>query len=56
MKAENITNRFGLKEATIEKIIAVFSQYPNIQKVLLYGSRAKGNYRNGSDTAFCATM
>ena len=36
MKAENITNRFGLKEATIEKIIAVFSQYPNIQKVLLY--------------------
>ena len=31
MKAENITNRFGLKEATIEKIIAVFSQYPNIQ-------------------------
>lgn len=49
MKAENITNRFGLKEATIEKIIAVFSQYPNIQKVLLYGSRAKGNYRNGSD-------
>lgn len=46
----NITsNRFGLKEATIEKIIAVFSQYFNIQKVLLYGSRAKGNYRNGSD-------
>jgi predicted nucleotidyltransferase len=49
MKAENITTRFGLKEATIEKIIAVFSQYSNIQKVLLYGSRAKGNYRNGSD-------
>ena len=49
MKLENITNRFGLKEATIEKIITVFSQYPNIQKVLLYGSRAKGNYRNGSD-------
>jgi uncharacterized protein len=43
------SNRFGLKEATIEKIITVFSQYPNIQKVLLYGSRAKGNYRNGSD-------
>ena len=49
MKLENITNRFGLKEATIEKIITVFSQYPNIQKVLLYGSRAKENYRNGSD-------
>jgi len=49
MKAENELRRFGLKEATINKIISVFSQYPQIHKVLLYGSRAKGNYRNGSD-------
>lgn len=49
MKAENELRRFGLKEATINQIISVFSQYPQIQKVLLYGSRAKGNYRNGSD-------
>ncbi len=26
-----------------------FSQYPSIEKVVLYGSRAKGNYRTGSD-------
>ena len=41
--------RFGLKESTIDRINAVFSQYPDIEKVVLYGSRAKGNYREGSD-------
>lgn len=49
MKAENELRRFGLKEATINQIISVFSQYPQVHKVLLYGSRAKENYRNGSD-------
>jgi predicted nucleotidyltransferase len=41
--------RFGLKEETIEKIIAVFSLFPEIDKAILYGSRAKGNYKHGSD-------
>jgi predicted nucleotidyltransferase len=41
--------RFGLKESTINRINTVFSQYPDIEKVVLYGSRAKGNYREGSD-------
>lgn len=40
---------FGLKEATIERIAAVFRQHPEIERVVLYGSRAKGNYRQGSD-------
>ena len=40
---------FGLDPATIRKIKGAFSKYPQIEKVLLYGSRAKGNYRNGSD-------
>ena len=40
---------FGLKESTITKINNIFSLYPSIDKVVLYGSRAKGNYRNGSD-------
>lgn len=39
----------GLSAATVEKIIAVFSQNDKIEKAILYGSRAKGNYRNGSD-------
>lgn len=40
---------FAIKESTIDRINAVFSQYPDIEKVVLYGSRAKGNYREGSD-------
>jgi predicted nucleotidyltransferase len=41
--------KFGLQETTIEKICSVLASYPQIEKALLYGSRAKGNYKNGSD-------
>ncbi len=41
--------KFGLKILTIEKINTVFSQYPEVEKAVLYGSRAKGNFKNGSD-------
>lgn len=41
--------RFGLPAHAIEKLCAVFQGWPQIQRVLLYGSRAKGNYRPGSD-------
>ncbi|MEI6290883.1 MAG: nucleotidyltransferase domain-containing protein [Chloroflexota bacterium] len=41
--------RFGLKEVTIEKICGVLAKYPPIEKAVIYGSRAKGNYKNGSD-------
>ncbi len=44
-----MTPRFGLKETTIEKICGVFAKYPQIEKAVIYGSRAKGNYKNGSD-------
>jgi predicted nucleotidyltransferase len=44
-----MTVRFGLKGTAIEKICSVFAQYPQIEKAVLYGSRAKGNYKNGSD-------
>lgn len=39
----------GLSPETIKKINAVFARYPKIQIVKLYGSRAKGNFRHGSD-------
>ncbi len=41
--------KFGLPDDTIEKINAVFIKYPSVEKVIIYGSRAKGNYKNGSD-------
>ena len=44
-----MTPRFGLKETTIEKIGAVLAKFPQVEKAVLYGSRAKGNYKNGSD-------
>ncbi len=41
--------KFGLSIKTIEKINAVFARFPEIEKVILYGSRAKGNFKRGSD-------
>ncbi len=41
--------KFGLSQKTIDAINSVFSQYPEIQEVIIYGSRAKGNFREGSD-------
>ncbi len=43
----------GLKDIDIKKIQRVFSNYEDIDKAILYGSRAKGNYRNGSDIDLC---
>ena len=40
---------YGLKDKHIKAINSVFSKYPQIEKAILYGSRAKGKYRNGSD-------
>jgi predicted nucleotidyltransferase len=41
--------RFGLPEKTIERIRAVLAHYPSIERAVIYGSRAKGTYKPGSD-------
>lgn len=41
--------RFGLRDKDIGDLESVFSQFKEIESVLIYGSRAKGNYREGSD-------
>jgi uncharacterized protein len=41
--------KYGLSDTAIEKINAVFASFPAVEKVVLYGSRAKGNYKPGSD-------
>ena len=41
--------KFGLKDYQIGKIQAIFAAFPQIEKVILYGSRAKGNYKLASD-------
>ena len=39
----------GLSANTVDRIVTVLSRHPEIEKAVLYGSRAKGNYRTGSD-------
>src|SRR5579862_7429050 len=41
--------RHGLADETVAQIHAVFARFPEVEKALLYGSRAKGNYKPGSD-------
>lgn len=39
----------GLKPEVISRLQGVFGQFSEIDRVLLYGSRAKGTFRHGSD-------
>ncbi len=40
---------FGLGENIVDSIRDVFAAHPEVDEVVLYGSRAKGNYKVGSD-------
>lgn len=39
----------GIADEHWQKILSVFRKHSSITDVILYGSRAKGNFRNGSD-------
>lgn len=39
----------GLSERTVEHIRGVLARFPEVDKAVLYGSRAKGTHRPGSD-------
>jgi len=41
--------RYGLSDSVIKELQDVFRRHANIRKVLIFGSRSKGNYRMGSD-------
>lgn len=41
--------KYGLPNRTISTLNRIFKRYDGIKKVILYGSRAKGNFKNGSD-------
>lgn len=43
----------GLSQEVETAIRKVFYSHPKIHKAILYGSRAMGNYRNGSDIDLC---
>jgi predicted nucleotidyltransferase len=39
----------GLADGTVAQIHDALSRFPEVEKAILYGSRAKGNYKPGSD-------
>ena len=41
--------KYGLEQDTLSQINSVFKKYKALTKVILYGSRAKGNFRANSD-------
>jgi predicted nucleotidyltransferase len=41
--------KYGLPQSAVQKIKVVLSRYPQVETAILYGSRAKSNYKNGSD-------
>lgn len=40
---------YGLKKEAVDKIVHVLQQYDKVTEAVLYGSRAKGNFKSGSD-------
>ncbi len=47
---------YGLSDSVISELKKVFSSFDNIKKVILFGSRAKGDFREGSDIDFAFVM
>ena len=40
---------FGLKPEDVESMIGIIKQHYEIEEAIIFGSRAKGNYKTGSD-------
>lgn len=40
---------FGLRDSDIVSISHVLDSYPEVERAYIFGSRAKGNFSNGSD-------
>ncbi|HEX2956344.1 MAG TPA: nucleotidyltransferase domain-containing protein [Chitinispirillaceae bacterium] len=42
-------NAFGISEKSYNLILSVFEKCPQVETVIIFGSRAKGNFSQGSD-------
>ena len=40
---------YGISDRTAKTLNSIFQKYSGVRKVILYGSRAKGKFRSGSD-------
>ena len=43
------TNQYGLRQKDMDYMMQLFARTPSLEKVILYGSRATGDYERGSD-------
>lgn len=41
--------KYGLSDSTLEEILTIFRENIHVEEVILFGSRAKGTFRSGSD-------
>lgn len=41
--------KFGLDEKVVKDIIYIFEKYKEVESACIFGSRARGDYREGSD-------
>jgi predicted nucleotidyltransferase len=44
-----MNNNFGIYDNSFKFILDAIAEFPKIEKVILFGSRAMGNYKKGSD-------
>jgi len=42
-------NKYGLRQKDMDYMINLFSQFSEIEKVKVFGSRATGSFKDGSD-------
>ncbi len=42
-------NRFGLTDRDMTTLHDILRRYPDVQQVCIFGSRAKGTFKHGSD-------
>ena len=46
-------NNYGLTKGDLEEMNHIFKSHPDVQKSLIFGSRAMGTFKRGSDVDLC---
>lgn len=42
-------SNFGLSDLDMQELTHILKKYPEVEQAIIFGSRAMGNYRQGSD-------
>ena len=45
--------KFGIPDESLDNLLKAISRETRVKGIVLYGSRAKGTFRNGSDIDLC---